>query len=192
MSKIYEIESTVGLDLGNCRIVNVLLRAIKHSLPKVHDAEKSWRFIFEDIRDGMTEPFLAINLTSVGGSESDNALSKINTLKRHIDIANTGDSKRQAFYGPDDIVEYGGIRVPYSGYARTCEKDDVLSCITGNIYIAFSGAHEYINLSVAVGVLSEFLEYQNNDESTLFDYDLSIAMEDKLIDCLSGALPFWF
>lgn len=190
MSELFEIESQSGVK--NQRMVSVLLKAVKHAVTGVCGID-SWRFVFEDVRDGEPEPYMAVTLASICGSGPDDSQAKIDTLKRHVDIVSTGDKKRQAFYGTEDITEYGGIRVPYVGYAEFGENgSDGLGRVTGNVYMSFSGAHEYIDLAVVIGVLSEFLEFQDNDDETVFQYEVSGLMKDQLISHLVGTIPFWF
>lgn len=164
----YMVDSDVGIN-------NFVMQFVTRSIALVPGL-KEWEFILEDIKGDETEPHYQIHIISSAGKGNSCALEKIQTLRNHPEIFNTGELRNQELLD-GEVSWYGGITIPYSG--QEFINNDYVE-VNGLVRIAFSGANQAIDLGIAIDAFTAYRRVCD-ELSAVYVYDLASPARDQLV-----------
>jgi hypothetical protein len=187
-----------GNEVIAARVMLVVGRAISRI-----SGLKSWRFIIEDAKTGEHSAHFILILTSLDGGGNTCAFEKINTLKKHPEISNTGELRHTTDLPVGEVGYYGGISVDYYGIEPPASEDDSIlmnanfnpqkteprTNVSGDYKMAFSGAHEAVDLGLVLGFSAEYNKICDEEcRGMAYFYDFDKLREDQLVRYLMDSM----
>ncbi len=143
-----------------------------------------WEFILEDEKESDEHgPHYLLHFADPNLEDGDScAQGKIETLRRLPNIGNTGELKKatRKDHFPGMITYYGGINLHYIG-------DEAGEKVKGVVRMAFSGAHEAVDLMIVIRMLQTYLSACDKLYPTAaYEYDFEPLMANQLFKALIG------
>lgn len=177
-SEFVVIEEKSKSEPEDISVNNRLMRSVGRNVASKKNLFE-WQFCLVDWKhgDGDNAHYSQFYQSADGAGESC-VPGKMETLMNH-NIANTGEMSARSEeldHTKGEVGWYGGIAVPYSGHEGADSKP-----VYGVVMLAFSGAHEAIDLTIVLEVLRDYIVACDDCfPEANYVFDFSGLMEDQL------------